>query len=109
MIPEKSGKSVLITEEKQRFDVIKQIRLFVDEGIQILIDDGILPYDEIDALAFRINEYLTRESVSIHMKLRNLGPKICTPIKRPRRPQKLNVHWYDMVHAYYSVTEDSHH
>ena len=109
MIPEKSGKSVLITEEKQRLDVIKQIRLLVDEGIQILIDDGILPYDEIDALSFRINEYLTRESVSIHMKLRNLGPKICTPIKRPRRPQKLNVHWYDMVHAYYSVTEDSHH
>ena len=87
MIPEKSGKSVLITDEKQRFDVIKLIRLLVDEGIQILIDDGILPYDEIDALAFRINEYLTRESVSIHMKLSNLGPKICTPIKRPEDPR----------------------
>ena len=108
MIPEQSGKSVPIAEEKQRLDVIKQIRLLVDEGIQILIDDDILPYDEIDALSFRINEYLTRESVSIHMKRRNLGPKICTPIKRPRRPQKLNVHWYDMVHAYHSVTEDSH-
>ena len=91
MIPEQSGKSVPIAEEKQRLDVIKQIRLLVDEGIQILIDDDILPYDEIDVLSFRINEYLTRESVSIHMKLRNLGPKICTPIKRPRRPQKLNV------------------
>ena len=109
MIPEKSGKSILIAEEKQRLDVIKQIRLLVDEGIQILIDDGILPYDEIDALAFRINEYLTRESVSIHRKLKNLGPKICTPIKRPKRPQKLNVHWYDMVHAYHSITEDIHH
>ena len=108
MIPEQSGKSVPIAEEKQRLDVIKQIRLLVDEGIQILIDDDILPYDEIDALSFRINEYLTRESVSIHMKHRNLGPKICTPIKRPRRPQKLNVHWYDMVHAYHSVTKDSH-
>ena len=76
MIPEKSGKSMLIAEEKQRLDVIKQIRLLVDEGIQILIDDGILPYDEIDALAFRINEYLTRKSVFIHRKLTNLGPKI---------------------------------
>ena len=109
MIPEKSGKSMLITEEKQRLDVIKQIRLLVDEGIQILLDDGILPYHEIDALAFRINEYLTRESVFIHRKLKDLGPKICTPIKRPRRPQKLNVHWYDMVHAYHSITKDSHH
>ena len=69
MIPEKSGKSMLITEEKQRLDVIKQIRLLV-EGIQILLDDGILPYHEIDALAFRINEYLTRESVFIHRKLK---------------------------------------
>ena len=109
MIPEQSGKSVPIAEENQRLDVIKQIRLLVDEGIQILRGDGILPYDEIDALSFRINEYLTRESVSIHRKLRNIGPKICTSIKRPRRPQKLNVHWYDMVHAYHSVTEDSHH
>ena len=109
MILEKSGKSMLITEEKQRLDVIKQIRPLVDEGIQILLDDGILPYHEIDALAFRINEYLTRESVSINRKLKDLGPKICTPIKRPRRPQKLNVHWYDMVHAYHSITEDSHH
>ena len=109
MIPEQSGKSVPIAEEKQRLDVIKQIRLLVDEGIQILIDDGILSCDEIDALSFRINEYLTRESVFIHRKLSNLDPKICTPIKRPRRPQKLNVHWYDMVHAYHSVTEDSPH
>ena len=108
MIPEQSGKSVTIAEEKQRLDVIKQIRLLVDEGIQILIDDDILPYGEIDALSFRINEYLTRESVSIHRTLSNLGPKICTPIKRPRRPRKLNVHWYDMVHAYHSVTKDSH-
>ena len=100
---------MLITEEKQRLDVIKQIRPLVDEGIQILLDDGILPYHEIDALAFRINEYLTRESVSINRKLKYLGPKICTPIKRPRRPQKLNVHWYDMVHAYHIITEDSHH
>ena len=37
--------------------------MFSDEGIQVLLDDGILPYHEIDALAFRINEYLTRESV----------------------------------------------
>ena len=109
MILEKSGKSMLITEEKQRLDVIKQIRPLVDEGTQILLDDGILPYHEIDALAFRINEYLTRESVSINRKLKYLGPKICIPIKRPRRPQKLNVHWYDMAHAYHIITEDSHH
>ena len=107
MILEKSGKSMLITEEKQRLDVIKQIRPLVDEGIQILLDDGILPYHEIDALAFRINEYLTRESVSINRKLKYLGPKICTPIKRPRRPQKLDIHWYDMVHACHNIAEDS--
>ena len=64
-----SGKSRLITEENQRLDIIKQIRPLVDEGIQILLDDGILPYHEIDALAFRIKEYLTRESVSITRKL----------------------------------------
>ena len=87
MILEKSGKSMLITEEKQRLDVIKQIRPLVDEGVQILLDDGILPYHEIDALAFRINEYLIRESVPINRKLKDLGPKICTPIKRPRRPR----------------------
>ena len=109
MILGESGKSRLITEEKQRLDIIKQIRPLVDEGIQILLDDGILPYHEIDALAFKINEYLTRESVFINRKLKDLGPKICTPIKRPRRPQKLNIHWYDMVHAYHSITKDSHH
>ena len=92
MICGKSGKSMLITEEKQRLDVIIQIRPLVDEGIQILLDDGILPYHEIDALAFRINEYLTRELVSINRNLKYLGPKICTPIKRPRRPQKLDIH-----------------
>ena len=41
MIHGESGKSRLITEEKQRLDVIKQIRPLVDEGIQILLDDGI--------------------------------------------------------------------
>ena len=100
MILEESGKSKLITEKKQRLDVIKQIRPLVDEGIQILLDDGILSYHEIDALAFRKKEYLTRESVSINRKLKYLGPKICTSIKRPRRPQKLNIHWYDMVIPY---------
>ena len=110
MILGESGKSRLITEEKQSLDVIKQIRPLVDEGIQILLDDGILPYHEIDALAFRIKEYLTRESVSITRKLeiQYLGPRICTPIKRSRRPQKLNIHWYDMVHAYHSIAADSH-
>ena len=69
MILGESGKSRLITEEKQRLDVIIQIKPLVDEGIQILLDDGILPYHEIDALAFRIKEYLTSESVSINRKL----------------------------------------
>ena len=71
---------------------------------------GILPYHETDALAFRIKEYLTRESVSITRKLeiQYLGPRICIPIKRPIRPQKLNIHWYDLVHAYHSIMEDSH-
>ena len=52
MILGESGKSRLITEEKQRLDVIKQIRPLVDEGIQILLDDGILPYHEIRCLSF---------------------------------------------------------
>ena len=111
MILGESGKCRLITEEKQRLDIIKQIKPLVDEGIQILLDDGILPYHEIDALAFRIKEFLTRKSVSITRKLeiQYLGLKICTPIKRPRRPQQLNIQWYDMVHAYYSIEEDPHH
>ena len=113
MILGESGKSRLITEGKfKELDIIKQIRPLVDEGIQILLDDGILPYHEIDALAFRIKEFLTRESVFIAigmLEIQYLGPKICTPIKRPRRPQKLNIQWYDMVHAYNSITEDSHH
>ena len=54
MVLGKSGKSRLITEGKYKLDIIKQIRPLVDEGIQILIDDGILYYHEIDALAFRI-------------------------------------------------------
>ena len=89
MIPEQSGKSVTIAEEKQRLDIIKQIRLLVDEGIQILIDEGILPYDEIDALSFRINEYLTRESVSIQMKCRNLGPQICYSNKEAQKTPEI--------------------
>ena len=39
MILGETGKSRLITEEKQRLDVIKQIRPLVDEGIQIFVDD----------------------------------------------------------------------
>ena len=90
MILGESGKSRLITEGKYKLDIIKQIRLLVGEGIQILLVDGILPYHEIDALAFKIKEFLTRKSVSINrqLKIQYLGPKICTPIKRPRRPQK---------------------
>ena len=111
MILGESGKYRLITEGKYPLDIIDQIRPLVDEGIQILLDDGILPYYEIDALAFRIKEFLTRKSVSITKKLEilHLGPKICTPIKRPRRSQKLNIQWYDMVHAYNSIEEDPHH
>ena len=111
MILGESGKSRLITEGKYKLDIIKQIRPLVDEGIQILLDDGILPYHEIDGLAFRIKEFLIRKSVSITRKLeiQYLDPKICTLIKRPRRPQKLNIQWYDMVHAYNSIAEDSHH
>ena len=76
MILGESGKSRLINEEKQTLDIIKQIRPLVDEGIQILLDDGILPYHEIDALAFRIKEFLTRKSISINRKLKihYLGP-----------------------------------
>ena len=62
MILGESGKSRLITQGKYKLDIIKQIRPLVDEGIQILLDDGILPYHEIDALAFRIKEFLTTES-----------------------------------------------
>ena len=111
MILRYPGKSSLFLKEKQRLDIIKQIRPLVDEGIQILLDDSILPYHEIDALAFRIKEFLTKEYVSIDRKLeiRYLDPKICTPVKRPRRPQKLNIQWYDMYHAYYSIEEDPHH
>ena len=69
MILRDPGMSRLFTDERQRLDIIKQIRPLVDEGIQILLDDGILPYHEIDALAFRIKEFLTRESVSIARKL----------------------------------------
>ena len=69
MILGESGKSRLITEGKYKLDIIKQIRPLVDEGIQILLDNGILPYHEIDASAFRIKEFLTRESVSITRKL----------------------------------------
>ena len=110
MILRDPGKSRLFTDERQRLDIIKQIRPLVDEGIQILLDDGILPYHEIDALAFRIKEFLPRESVSIARKLeiRYLGPKICTPVKRPRRPEKLNIHWPDMYHAYYRIKVDPH-
>ena len=48
-----------------------------------MLDNGILSYHEIDALAFRIKEFLTRESVFIARKLevRYLGPKICTPVE----------------------------
>ena len=111
MILGESGNSRLITEGKYKLDIIKQIRSLVDEGIQILLDDGILSYHEIDALAFRINKFLIRKSVTINRKLeiQYLGPTICTPIKRPRRPQKLNIQWYYMVQAYNSIVEDFHH
>ena len=110
MIVREPGKSRLLSNEKEQLDITKKLRPLVDEGIQILLDDGILPYHEIDALAFRIKEFLTRESVSIarELEIRYLGPKICTPVKRPRRPQKLNIHWLDMYHAYYSIEEDPH-
>ena len=60
MILGESGKSRLITEGKYKLDIIKQIRSLVDEGIHILLDDGILSYHEIDALAFKINKFLIR-------------------------------------------------
>ena len=112
MIVREPGKSRLLSNEREQLDIIKQLRPLIDEGIQILLDDGILPYHEIDALAIRIKEFLTRESLSIARKLeaRYLGPKICTPVKRPRRPKKLNIHCsYDMYHAYYRIEEDPHH
>ena len=74
----------------------------VEEGINIVKEDGFLPYHEIDALLFRIKEYLLRETRTItkNLKLRYLGPKYIIPLNEPRRPKKLNVRWFDMYHAY---------
>ena len=99
MITGEPGKPFL--NEKAKLD-IKQIKPLIDEGIQILIDDGTLPYQEIDALAFRIKEYLTRET----RRLKYLGHVFHNPIKRPRRPEKLDIHWIDMCHAYYRTKLD---
>ena len=109
MIIRETGKSRLFLNEKQRLDIIKQIRPLV-ESIQILIEDGILPYQEIDALAFRIKKFLTREARSVAKKLeiRYLGPEIQIPVKKPRRPKKLNIHWFDMYHAYYRIKVEPH-
>ena len=40
MIIREPGKSRLFLNEKQKLDITKQIRPLVDEGIQILIEDG---------------------------------------------------------------------
>ena len=66
MFTREPGKAKLLPNEKEKLDIIKQIKPLIDEGIQILIDDGLLPYQEIDALAFRIKEYLTRETRRLH-------------------------------------------
>ena len=110
MIIKESGKSRLFLDEQERLNVIEQIRPLFDEGIQILIEDDILPYQEIDALAFRIKEFLTRESRTITKKfeIRYLGPEIQVPVKKPRRPKKLDIHWIDMYHAYCQTKVDPH-
>ena len=109
MFTREPGKSELLPNEKEKLDIIKQIKPLIDEGIQILINDGLLPYQEIDALAFRIKEYLTRETRRLHklLEVKYLGHIFYNPIKRPRRPKKLDIHWFDMYHAYYTIKTDS--
>ena len=58
MLTLKAGETRLLPNEREKLCIIKQIKPLVDEGINILIDDGILPYHEIDELSFRIKEYL---------------------------------------------------
>ena len=93
MITLRASEIRLMPNERERLNIIKQIKPLIDEGINILRDDGILPYYEIDELSFRIKEYLTREARTIAKRLetRYLGHKLVVPIKRPRRPKKLNI------------------
>ena len=108
MITREPGKSKPLLNKKEKLDIIKQIRPLIDEGVQILIDDGILPYQEIDVLAFRIKEYLTRETRRLHKVLgvKYLEHVFHNPIKSPRRPKKLDIKWFDMYHAYYRTKLD---
>ena len=63
-----------------------------EEAIAILYDDGLLSHDYIESLAFRVQEYLTRELKTIKKKFHHhyLGIKLKCPAKRPR---KLDLSW----------------
>ena len=73
--------------------IFHQLRSLTNEAIDILYDDGLLPYDYINALSFRLQEYFTRELKTLRkiFEQNYLGPKLVLPVKRPRRLRKLDV------------------
>ena len=62
MITLEAGRVVLVSTEKEGLNIIKHIRLLVKEGIDILQDDGIMLYHEVEDLSQRIDKYLMRET-----------------------------------------------
>ena len=71
--------------------IIQQLRDLSNEAIAILYEDGLLSFEYIDELAFRVQEYCTRESRNLKKILLH---KILGKLKRPaKRPKKLDLSW----------------
>ena len=87
------------------------MKALTKEAIDILYDNGLLPYDYISALSFRLQKYFTRELKTLRKKFeqRYLGSKLALPVKRPKRPSKLNVSWLHMHKAYQQGRTEPHH
>ena len=108
MITLEVGRVRPVSIEKEGLDIIKQIRLLVEKGIEILRDDGLMFYHEVEDLSQRIDQYLMRETRILAQSLQTgyLGHRIWATITRPRRP-KLNVRWFDMSYAYHRTRIES--
>ena len=99
----KQSKVGTVPKEIEAARILNKLKLLMNEALMILLGSGEFSLDYLSALSFRIHEYITRELRTLYKqyKSRYLGYRIVLPIKRPKRPTKLDIPSLDLGQAYH--------
>ena len=96
------SKAGTVPKEIEAARILNKLKLLTIEALVILRESGEFSPDYLSALSFRLNEYFIRELRTLHKqyKSRYRGCRIALPIKRPKRPTKLDIPSLDLGQAY---------